>query len=509
MLSRLTAGGSGTGTLDGLAAALDLGSNSFHLIVAKVEANELVAMERLKEKVQLGRGAGSGALSPAAIARGLACIARFAQRLRCIDPARVVVVGTAALREAENRDAFLEPAAALLRHPIRVLTGDEEAELIFLGVSHALAASDSRRLVIDIGGGSTELCVGASFLPSATASVALGCVTLTDRCFNASSLAQSYATARREAAELVAPVAGRWRALARDAVAIGTSGTIEAVQSVLIANGYGSGAITRDGVAELERAILDRRWVSALGVPGLPAERVDIFPAGLAALAAVLEALEIAELDFVDASLQHGLLYDLVARRTRENVQARTVEGWLRRFHVDRGQSQRVRRTALALRDCVAVNWDLDTSSCAWLLGWAADLHEIGLVVSARQPNRHGAYLVENGDMPGFNADDRRAVALLIRGHRGGFPMFALASFSEPAGRRLKRLAILLRLAVILERTRTDIDSPQVTISAEGDRIELTLANEWLADHALSRRELEWERDRLAAAGIELKQATV
>jgi exopolyphosphatase / guanosine-5'-triphosphate,3'-diphosphate pyrophosphatase len=492
--------------VSGLAAALDLGSNSFHLIIARADADDLVALERLKEKVQLGRGALEGELSREAIERGLTCIARLAQRLRCIDPSRLVVVGTAALREARNRDLFLRPAAALLAHPIRVLDGDEEADLIFLGVSHALAASEVRRLVIDIGGGSTELCVGRSFAPDARTSVALGCVTLTDRCFGGmDSLAGGYAAARREALARLRPIAAHWRSAKSGADVFGTSGTIESVRGVLVASGISSdGTVTRSGVATLERAILERRWVSELGVPGLAAERVDIFPAGLAALAALMEALNIEAMEYVDASLQHGLLYDLVARRTPENVQVRTIYGWQQRFHVDRAQAQRVRRAAMKLLGCVAAEWELDDPSCAALLGWAADLHEIGLVVSPRQPHRHAAYLVENGDLPGFTADERRAIALLIRSQRGGPPLFALAAFGRACDARMKRLAALLRLAVILERTRTDADSPLVTAATTADELQLAVAEDWLAEHALSQRELDAESERLAPAGIRL-----
>ncbi|HTO58918.1 MAG TPA: exopolyphosphatase, partial [Pseudomonadales bacterium] len=266
--------------------------------------------------------------------------------------------------------------------------------------------------------------------------------------------------------------------------------------------------ITRAGVAELERAIVERRWVSDLSVPGLEPERVDIFPAGLAAVATVLEALDIERIEFVDASLQHGLLYDLAARRRAENVQQRTVDGWGRRFGVDRAQAARVRRLALELFDAVVDDWALDETEHRLLLGWAADLHEIGLIASARQPNRHGAYLVENGDLPGFTAEERRAIALLIRSHRGGFPVFAFASFAAPLGQSLKRLAVLLRLAVIFERTRTDVDSPGVTIVVANDRVEVTISRSWLADHALSRAELEWERERLMAAGLTLNVAS-
>jgi exopolyphosphatase/guanosine-5'-triphosphate,3'-diphosphate pyrophosphatase len=342
-------------------------------------------------------------------------------------------------------------------------------------------------------------------VPAARTSIALGCLALTDQCFGAEiPLAQGYAAARRAAGAILAPIAAQWRTAAQGTVAIGTSGTIEAVQAVLVANGFTRGAITRDAINELERAILERRWVSELGVPGLAPERVDIFPGGLAALAAAMETLQINRLDYVDASLQHGLLYDLVARRTHENVQRRTVDGWVRRFGIDADQAQRVRRTALALLADVARDWQLDDPACGRLLGWAAQLHEVGLAVSARQPNRHGAYLVENGELPGFAPDDRRAIALLIRSHKGGFPMFAFASFEGAEGERIKRLAILLRLAVVLERTRTDADSPHVTVRGTGNEVGLTLEQQWLDDHALSCRELEWERDRLAAAGIRL-----
>ena len=496
--------------MDGLAAALDLGSNSFHLIIARLDHGELIAIERLKEKVQLARGSTDGVMNAAAISRGLDCVARFAQRLRSVPLDRVTIVGTAALRDAHNRDAFLIPAAQLLRHPIRILTGEEEAELIFLGVSHALAASADKRLIVDIGGGSTEFCVGGSFAPQFSASINLGCVTLTDRWLgDGTPLSKGYLDARGEARELIGPIAASWKAHARGAIAIGTSGTIESVQSVLIANGFDSTPITREGVAELERAIVERRWISDLSVPGLEPERVDIFPAGLAALSATLEMLDIDRIEFVDASLQHGLLYDLASRRTLENVQERTIEGWRRRFHVDLAQALRVRRLALALLESVLKSWDLEDVALRTLLGWAADLHEVGLMVSARQPNRHGAYLVENGDLPGFMAEERRAIALLIRSHRGGFPVFAFASFPEPIGQRLKRLAVLLRLAVIFERTRTDVDSPNVNVEVNGERIDVAVDANWLTDHALSRVELEWERERLAGAAMTLNLISI
>jgi exopolyphosphatase/guanosine-5'-triphosphate,3'-diphosphate pyrophosphatase len=352
--------------------------------------------------------------------------------------------------------------------------------------------------------------VGGSFDPQYATSVDLGCVTLSDRCFRESaSLSKGYLEARRDACALLAPLVPEWTKHARDAVVIGTSGTIESVQTVLVANGFDSGPVTRDGVAALERAILERRWISDLSIPGLAPERVDIFPAGLAAVSAIFETLNIERIEFVDASLQHGLLYDLTARRTLENVQERTVDGWQHRFAVDVNQARRVRALALRLLDAVTASWNLESIDLRELLGWAADLHEIGLMVSARQPNRHGAYFVENGELPGFNPEERRAIAQLIRSHRGGFPVFAFASFPEQTSQALKRLAILLRLAVIFERTRTDADSPNVAIKANGDAVDVSVDAHWLDEHALSRAELDWERERLGAAGVTLRLAGV
>jgi len=490
--------------LDGV-AAVDLGSNSFHLIVARVRDGHLIATERLKEKVQLAKGQRDGRLADAAVHRGLDCIARFAQRLRGVPRERISVAGTFALREATNRDAFVPQAERLLGRPIRILSGREEAELIFLGVSHALAADTDSWLVIDVGGGSTELCHGRAFTPDRIESVKLGCVSLTDRWFGEGGFsARAYHAARDDALRSLAGVRAAF-AHARAGRVIGTSGTIESVQAVLNAAGFASGAITRPGCDELERAFLERRWMVESGIPGLAPERIDIFPAGLAVVSALLEALDIEAIGHVDATLLDGLLYDLVGRRGAEDVRELTVSQWRARFEVDVQQIARVKATALSLHDGVAEPWRLDDERSRELLRWSCDLHEIGLLVSARQPNRHGAYLIENGDLAGFSSDDRRALALLVRAHRGGFPLFALASFDSAFAEQLKRLAILLRVAVILERSRTDADSPSVVARATGDaEIMLEIDSAWLSDHALSRAELERETDRVGDAGVRL-----
>src|SRR5262245_39003564 len=489
-----------------LTAALDLGSNSFHLLVADERDAELLPLERVKEKIQLAKGLRGGVLPADSLARGLASIKRMAQRLRPVPTDRVVVVGTSALRLATNRKVFIEPAERLLGVPVRILSGDEEAELIFLGVSHALASDERERLVVDVGGGSTELALGKPFVVDRVSSVELGCVMLLDRCFaNDAPLASAYRAARAVASDMVAAVPAVQRfAPTRSTEVIGTSGTVESVLSVLAANGWADGAITRAGLQRLEDALLARRWVSEVGVPGRAPERVASFPPGLAVVCALFDVLHIDEMQFVDASLRDGLLYDLCGRRSAEDVRARSISSWQRRFAIDRTQVERVRRAALCLLADVGSAWSLDTPVHRDLLSWAAALHEVGLSVSARQHNRHGAYFVQNGDLPGFGPYERHALAFLVRGHRGSFPEFALAAFSAERAHALKHLLVLLRVAVLVERTRCDEDSPEITARVDGSRLHLRLESGWLGTHALSKDELEREQQRLRSVGFDL-----
>jgi exopolyphosphatase / guanosine-5'-triphosphate,3'-diphosphate pyrophosphatase len=491
-----------------LTAAVDLGSNSFHLLLARQRGEEWVALERVKEKVQLGRGLPSGELTDDALTRGLACIERFAQRLAAVPRSQLRVVGTCALREARNRDAFLRAAEQILDCPVRVLSGAEEAELIFLGVSNTLTADDRRRLVIDIGGGSTEFALGHSFAPSAFSSLNLGCVTLTEVCFdNGLSLAAAFAGARERAEAQVAGVrealgGGGW-----DEV-VGTSGTVESIQNVLVANGWSRRHITREGLEMLERALTDRHWAAQFGMPGLDPNRFDIFPAGVAVLAGIFSVLGIETMAHCRATLLDGILCDMSGRRTADDVQQRTVRNWRHRFAADAAQVERVRETAIGLWRDVRVDWNLDDEDAAELLSWAAELHEIGFEVSAHHPQRHGAYLIQNGDMPGFAPERQRELALLVRCHRGGIPGFAFAAYDQDVAERLQRLAVLLRLAVILRRARHDRDPPSVSAQAQGPRLWLTVDGGWLASHALSRAELDAERVRLTRVGLEFEIRT-
>lgn len=510
------------GVDDELYAAVDLGSNSFHLLLARRAGERFETVERAKEKVQLLAGFAGGELHPQALARGEACLTRFAQRLAAVPREHVQMVGTHALREAGNREAFAAAAQRIVGVPLEVVSGEEEGRLVYLGVSHHLSftavASQPQpphpqphlqphlqpllqsRLVVDIGGGSTELAWGDSAAaPDHVASFKVGCVALKDWHFSdGGSQGQAFQAARCT----VLDVLGDMRHPGVDEV-IGTSGTVESVQGVLAANGWGSARITRAGLSELTEAIVSGRWLVDAGLPGLPPERVDIFPAGLAVVDALFEVLQLESMRFVDASLQDGLLGRLAAPPAGD-LREDSVRRLQDRFRVDRRQAARVRASALALFDAVAP-WFGQPDRRRAVLGWAADLHEVGKAVSVRHYHRHGAYLLANSDLRSFSGAERNQLGLMIRGHRRAFPGLALRAVSERVRDDLLKLLALLRLAVIVNRSHTDADHPALDAQASERCLTLLLPAGWLAAHPLSAKELTVETEQLASAGLELR----
>jgi exopolyphosphatase/guanosine-5'-triphosphate,3'-diphosphate pyrophosphatase len=353
--------------------------------------------------------------------------------------------------------------------------------------------------VVDIGGGSTELAWGEDRAePDRVASFKVGCVGLRDGHFEGGTgQAAGYAAARRTALEafagLDAPVA---------ADVIGTSGTVESVQTVLAANGWGAGDITRKGLAALAEAIVSGRWLVEAGLPGLAPERVDIFPAGLAVLDALFEVLGLDSMRFVDASLQDGLLCRRIESSSgdlRDDLVLRLQD----RFGVDRTQAARVRGSALALFDNVATWW-VQPDRWRSLLAWSADLHEIGKAVSHRHYHRHGAYLLQNSDLRSFSGAQCEQLVLLVRGHRRAFPGMALRAVDSDVREDLLKLLAVLRLAVIVNRSHGDAHVPALYAVTDGLALRLTLPDGWLAAHPLSAKELEVEAVQLASAGLDL-----
>ena len=490
-----------------LRAALDLGSNSFHLLLVRPEGSGFVVVERLKEKVQLAAGFRDGELHGDAIERGSACLRRFAQRLSEVAPEHVHIVGTYALRKAANQHAFTKRVEEIIGRGVDVVSGEEEARLVYLGVAHHVPQTGADCLVVDIGGGSTEIACGKGALARVRTSIEVGCVALTDQeAAGRADRASAYAALKAAARKTLERHLGE-HPLLREPLAtfdaFGTSGTIESIAMVLASNGWGGDGVTREGLRRLEEAIVADRWMIDAGLPGLARDRVDIFPAGAAILSACFEVLGLERLRFVDVSLMQGVICDALGTRIDVDRRAESVLALAGRFGIDKAQSARVRRTAEALYAQSSEWWRGDDESLA-RLRWAADLHELGVHIGARHYHRHGAYVVRHSDLPGFSSVEKRALAILVRGHRRSFPLLAFRAFEPELADTLKRLVTLLRIAVILERSHSDRDSPDVDLEVEGDRMVLRVEQDWLAEHPLSAKELQVEVGQLENAGLEL-----
>ncbi len=483
-------------------AAIDLGSNSFHLLVANYQDDRLQVVARLGEKVQLAAGLDDdGMLDEATMARALDCLARFAPFLEGVTPDHLRVVGTNALREAANSQAFIEQAEAQLGHRIEIIAGREEARLVYLGAAHALA-EEGRRLIVDIGGGSTEFIIGERFEPLALESLRMGCVTFTRRFFADGEITDK----RMRQAELAAlsELANIRRPYQRLGWAdpVGSSGTIKAAAAVLAAHGEApEGVITRQGLANLRRRLIKCKRLDRVVMEGLKADRARVFPAGMAILGAIFEAFDIERMRYSDGALREGVLYDLVGRNSPEDSRLKTLDGLARSYQVDERQAESVAATALALFEQVRDAWGLDDDQ-ARFLGWGARLHEIGLAISHSQFHRHGAYLVEHSDLPGFSRPEQRLLAFLVRGHRRKFPLKEWQALPAPDRTSHARLVRLLRLAVILNHSRPEQPPAVPRLTADGETLVLALPGD--DDPALLLNDLEQEAAYQRAAGYSL-----
>ncbi len=488
-------------------AALDLGSNSFHLLLAQPAGASFIVRERLKEKVQLLAGLQDGHITAVAQARGLACLARFAQRLQPLAAERILVTGTFALRHAHNAAEFTQAAQDLLGVPVKVISGDHEAQLIYTAVAHQVGQGVEPRLVIDIGGGSTELAIGLGQAADHTMSINVGCVAFKDQHFGAGTAAEGYISAKAAACEALrhhmqAGALPADLAVWRSRPVYGTSGTLESIQTVLNANGWSRGNITAEGLARLESALVDEHWVIDAGLPGLAPDRTDIFPAGVAILSACFEVLNVEQCVYVDVSLLQGMICEQVVTAVEADLREDSIAQLAVRFNTEPAQAARVSRSALALFDA-AQAW-FDDPDHRNLLRWAAQLHGLGVHISAKHYHRHGAYIAKHAELPGFTDEQQSMLALLIRGHRRSMPGLAFRAFDPELAQQMLRLVALLRVAVILERSHNDADSPQVNARVADQTLELDCGQDWLQTHPLSSRELQVEIEQQRGAGIEL-----
>ncbi|GGX97451.1 exopolyphosphatase [Litchfieldella qijiaojingensis] len=483
-------------------AAIDLGSNSFHLLVANYLDDELQVVAKLGEKVQLAAGLDAqNRLSEDAIGRALDCLARFAPFIDGIPPAHLRVVGTNALRAATNSHTLIERAEALLGHDIEVIAGREEARLIYLGAAHALADVLGRRLIVDIGGGSTEFIIGEKFEPLALESLDMGCVAFTKRFFADGEITEKrFRRAELTALSELANIRRHFCELGW-VDPVGSSGTIKAAAAVLATSGESpEGMIEREGLLTLRKRLIKCKQLDRVAMDGLKEDRAAVFPAGIAILCAIFEAFELDHMRYSDGALREGVLYDLAGRHTAEDSRLQTLAILRRRYGVDDRQADNVAATAREALTQVQADWRIDESQ-GQFLGWAGQLHEIGLAISHSQFHRHGAYLLENSDLPGFSRPEQQALAFLVRAHRRKFPLKDLDNLNTNRT-TLGRLARLLRLAVILNHSRPEQPVRDFRLRASGDDLHLEL--DALGDQALVINDLEQEAEYQRAAGFRL-----
>ena len=485
-------------------AAIDLGSNSFHMVLAKADHGELRILERLGDKVQLAAGIDEQRLlNEEAMQRGLDCLRRFAQLTSSLPEGAVRVVGTNALREARNRGEFIRRAEEVLGHPVEVISGREEARLIYLGVSHSIADTPGKRLVADIGGGSTEFIIGQRFEPLLRESLQMGCVSYTQRFFKdgkitAARYAQAYTAARLE----IMGIEHALRRLGWEDV-VGASGTIKAIGLAIQSAGLGNGDVNPQGLAWLKRKIFKIGEVEKLDLDGIKPDRRGIFPAGLAILEAIFDACEIDRMTHSEGALREGVLYDLLGRHHHEDVRERTLSALMERYHVDLDQAARVESKALEALEQVAQAWQLDDEWHRDLLVWGARVHELGLDIAHYQYHKHGAYLIEHSDLAGFSRQDQQMLALLVRGHRRNIPKDKFADFGEE-GLKLIRLCVLLRFAILFHHIRGTQAMPKVQLQASEQSLEIVFPADWLEANPLTQADFTQEAGWLKRIGVEL-----
>jgi exopolyphosphatase/guanosine-5'-triphosphate,3'-diphosphate pyrophosphatase len=482
-----------------LLAAVDLGSNSFRLQIARVEGDQFYMLDALRESVRLAAGLTADEyLDVAAQERALRALSRFAERLRGLPPEAVRAVGTNSLRVAKNAADFIPQAERALGFPIEVIAGREEARLIYMGVAHGLPPSPANRLVMDVGGGSTEFIIGNGLNPIKLESLYMGCVSFSARFFadgkiTKYNLKQAELAARSELQTIVADYRGQW------SEALGSSGTARMLSEVLEQSGYSESGITREGLEQLRTYILRVGDVQRLNLPGLKADRLHAFAGGFSIMYAAFCELEISRMQPASGALREGVLYDLWGRSHDNDMRDVTVQQFMRRYHLDVKQAKRVSGLAEFLaRQFLAGSVDEEAMRS---LSWAANLHEVGISVAHNGYHKHSAYILENADMPGFSKKEQHRLSLLTLAQRGGLEkMRGQLSEMLDMGQ-----VMALRLAILFYRNRSDVVLPEIHGHFSGIKFHLRLGIGWLEQNPLTETALHEEAKRWKELGINVQ----
>jgi exopolyphosphatase/guanosine-5'-triphosphate,3'-diphosphate pyrophosphatase len=482
-------------------AAVDLGSNSFRLQIARVEGEQLYMLDGLREPVRLAAGlTADNYLEEGAQQRALAALARFAERLRNLPPEAVRVVGTNSLRVAENAAEFIVKAEQALGFPIEVIYGREEARLIYVGVAHGLPQSDDNLLVMDIGGGSTEFIIGRGLNPIQLESLNMGCVSYSARYFpdgkiTKQRMLQAELAARNELQAIVADYQGQWQR------AIGSSGTAKAIAEILELNGYSKNGITREGLDKLRAHMIQAGDIQQLNLVGVRADRLPALAGGFAIMYAAFSELNIDQMQLALSALREGVLYDLWGRFHNNDMRDVTVLHFMKRYHVDVKQAERVNRLSGELAQQLL--GENPNESALQILGWVAHLHGVGIRVAHSGYHKHTAYILANADMPGFSKKEQVRLSLLAMAHRGNLKkLLGLLTEAEDVA-----LAMSLRLAALFYRNRSDVALPEIQLNLNGTKYGLSVSPAWLKLNPLTEAALQEEVKQWKSLGVSLQLA--
>ena len=482
-------------------AAVDLGSNSFHLQIGRVVDGQIYPLDAVREVVRLGGGLTSEKrIDRATQAAALEALAKFAERLRGFPRQAVRAVGTNALRIAKNAPQFLREARSVLGFPIEVISGREEARLIYVGVAHSLPAAAHRRLVVDIGGGSTEFIIGTGVEPQLTESLYMGCLSYSLKYFPDGKIDKP----RMKSAELaarqeLAGIINAYRAAGWDE-AVGSSGTARSMENILRENGFANEGLTRDGLERLRSVLIKHEKADPDRIAGLRPNRAPVLPGGVAIMSAVFDELAIESMKVSDGALRHGVLYDLLGRVEHRDMREATVAQFMRRYHVDAAQAERIKNLSLVIYDALAPDADREEDADRQMLQWSARLAEIGLSIAHAQYHKHSSYVLSNADMPGFSRMEQVRLARIVLAHRGKLGKMQDAGLEAADW----KLVFALRTASLILRSRTDGRLPFLRVAADAGGFAIDLPQSWLDENPLSAAALDSETDHWKSVGMKL-----
>lgn len=489
-----------------IVAAVDLGSNSFHMIVCRISNGKLITLDQLKEMVRLASGLDKdNILDMPTQLRALACLERFGQRIRNFPPESVRIVGTNTLRAAKNAPQFIAKAEKALNHPIHIISGIEEARLIYQGVAFSLGTHGDLRLVMDIGGGSTEYIIGSGETALNKESLHMGCVSVSNWFFPCGKLSkEAFTKAVVFAQQQLEPIETKFQSKNWDE-AVGASGSLKAIVNVLSAKNWSNNGITRTGLDLLVNHVNHCPHINELNLPGLDDERLPVFVGGLAIAYATFKSLNIEQMTVSDGALREGLIQDLLGRIYDQDIRSATTQNLIERYHTDRRHAGRIKQTVgYILDNATTQRAFVNDEDCRQFIEWAADLHEIGQDIAHSQYHKHSAYIIENGDLPGFSKQDQILLATIIRSHRRKFSFSRFLNLPAPWNQYAPYLTLILRVAVLLRRNRHDEDLPEFKINLTKSKMVLKFPEGWLAQSPLTHADLAQEADYLKEAGFNL-----